>query len=203
MLKVGLTGGIACGKTTSLSEFERLGVFGIDADQIAHKMILPGGPAYGEIVDMFGNEILKDNRVIDRKRLAMIIFQDESKREKLNQIVHPHVLTEQERILCTLEKNIGTYQPKIAMVDAALMIEAGTYRRYDVILVVYCNQEPQLRRLMTRDSLGENEALIRINSQMSLAEKVRYADSVIDNSNGLNDTRRQIQNIFSDLKSRP
>ena len=154
-------------------------------------------------MDMFGNEILKDNRVIDRKRLAMIIFQDESKREKLNQIVHPHVLTEQERILCTLEKNIGTYQPKIAMVDAALMIEAGTYRRYDVILVVYCNQETQLQRLMTRDSLGENEALIRINSQMSLAEKVRYADSVIDNSNGLNDTRRQIQNIFLDLKSRP
>ena len=88
------------------------------------------------------------------------------------------------------------------MVDAALMIEAGTHRRYDVILVVYCNQETQLRRLMTRDSLGENEALMRINSQIPLVEKVRYADFVIDNSNGLNDTRRQIQNVFLDLKSR-
>ena len=202
MLRVGLTGGIACGKTNALAEFERLGVYGIDADQIGHEVIQPDGSAYGEVVEKFGHEILNENGTIDRSRLGKIIFSNESRRLDLNQIVHPHILVEVERVLRSLEDDLSTLRPTLAMVDAALMIETGAYKRYDVILVVYCHQEIQLRRLMTRDGLGESEALLRIGSQMPLLEKIRYADFVIDNSSRLSDTNRQIHHTFLELISR-
>ena len=202
MLRVGLTGGIACGKTNALIEFEKLGVYGIDADRISHELIFPGRPAYEEVVETFGNEILNDDGTIDRSRLGTIVFGDGSKRRKLNRIVHPLVLAEEERILSSLEDELSTLRPKIAMVGAALMIEAGFHRKYDVILVVYCHQEIQLRRLMARDGLGEAAALRRIGSQMPLLEKVGYADFVIDNSSRLSDTRRQIHHTFLELASR-
>ncbi len=202
MLRVGLTGGIACGKTNALIEFEKLGVYGIDADQIAHNVIFPDGPGYAEVVKTFGNEILNDDGTIDRSRLGTIVFGDGSKRRELNRIVHPLVFAEEERILRSLEDELSTLRPRIAMVGAALMIEAGSHQRYDVILVVYCRQEIQLRRLMTRDGLGEVEALRRIGSQMPVQEKVGYADFVIDNSSRLSDTRRQIHHTFLELASR-
>ncbi len=202
VLRVGLTGGIACGKTNALAEFERLGVYGIDADQIGHEVIQPDGSAYSDVVEKFGTEILNEDRTIDRSRLGSIVFSDESRRQDLNQIVHPCILAEQERILRSLEDELSTLRPQVAMVDAALMVETGSYRKYDVILVVYCHQEIQLRRLMTRDGLPESEALLRIRSQMPLLEKVRYADFVIDNSSRLSDTRRQIHHTFLELVSR-
>ena len=149
-----------------------------------------------------GTEILNEDRTIDRSRLGSIVFSDESRRQDLNQIVHPCILAEQERILRSLEDELSTLRPQVAMVDAALMVETGSYRKYDVILVVYCHQEIQLRRLMTRDGLPESEALLRIRSQMPLLEKVRYADFVIDNSSRLSDTRRQIHHTFLELVSR-
>ena len=202
MLRVGLTGGIACGKTNALAEFERLGVYGIDGDQIGHDVIQPDGSAYGEVVERFGNEILNEDGTIDRSRLGRIVFTNESRRLDLNQIVHPRILAEEERILSSLEDELSTLRPNVAMVDAALMVETGSYKRYDVILVVYCHQEIQLRRLMTRDGLSESEAWLRIGSQMPLLEKIRYADFVIDNSSRLSDTRRQIHHTFLELTSR-
>ena len=202
MLRVGLTGGIACGKTSALVEFGRLGVYGIDADHIGHEVIQLDGSAYSEVVERFGTEILNQDGSIDRSRLGRIVFADESRRQDLNLIVHPRMLAEEERILHSLEDELSTLRPKVAMVDAALMVEAGSYRRYDVILVVYCHQEIQLRRLMTRDGLSEPEALLRIRSQMPLLEKIRYADFIIDNSSRLSDTRRQIHHTFLELVSR-
>ncbi len=202
MLRVGLTGGIACGKTNALAEFERLGVYGIDADQIGHEVIQPDGSAYAEVVEEFGASILNQDGTIDRGRLGAIVFTDESRRQDLNRIVHPHVLAEEERILNSLEDELSTLRPRVAMVDAALMVEAGSYRRYDAILVVYCREEIQLRRLMARDGLSEPEAQLRIRSQMAPLEKIRYADFIIDNSSRLSDTRRQIHHTFLELISR-
>ena len=128
---------------------------GIDADHIGHEVIQPDGSAYSEVVERFGTEILNQDGTIDRSRLGRIVFADESRRQDLNQIVHPRILAEEERILHSLEDELSTLRPKVAMVDAALMVETGSYRRYDVILVVYCHQEIQLRRLMTRDGLSE------------------------------------------------
>ncbi len=201
-MRVGLTGGIACGKSNALIEFEKLGVYGVDADRIAHDVIHPGGPGYTEVVETFGNEILDDDGTIDRSRLGKIVFGDDSKRQELNRIVHPRVFAEEERILRSLEDELSTLRPRIAMVGAALMIEAGSHRKYDVLLVVYCRREIQLRRLMTRDGIGEADALRRIASQMPLLEKVRYADFVIDNSSRLSDTRRQIHHTFLELMAR-
>ena len=202
MLRVGLTGGIACGKTNTLVEFGRLGVYGIAADQIGHEVMQPDGSAYTEVVERFGTEILNDDGTIDRSRLGRIVFAHESRRQDLNQIVHPRILAEEDRILRSLEDELSTLRPRVAMVDAALMVEAGSYRRYDVILVVYCHQEIQLRRLMTRDGLSEPEALLRIRSQMPPLEKIRYADFIIDNSSRLSDTRRQIHHTFLELVAR-
>ncbi len=201
-MRVGLTGGIACGKTNALAEFERLGVYGIDADQIGHEVIQPDGSAYAEVVEEFGASILNQDGTIDRGRLGAIVFTDESRRQDLNRIVHPHVLAEEERILNSLEDELSTLRPRVAMVDAALMVEAGSYRRYDVILVVYCREEIQLRRLMARDGLSEPEAQLRMRSQMAPLEKIRYADFIIDNSSRLSDTRRQIHHTFLELISR-
>ncbi len=202
MLKVGLTGGIACGKTNVLKEFDRLGVFGVDADQVSRDIMKPGGSAYGPVVELFGQKILRTDNSIDRRKIGQVVFTNREKRLRLEAIVHPLIFEEQERILAALENELGSRLTRIAMVDAALMVETGSYQRYDLIVVVYCNPEIQLRRLMTRDHLSEEEAQSRLDSQMDPFEKVRYGDFVIDNSGRFSDTKLQIQNTFHELVSR-
>ena len=198
MLKVGLTGGIGCGKSHILREFHKLGVYTIDADEIAHEVILPDQPAYGEIVESFGPEILASDQTIDRKKLGEKIFSDGKAREKLNQIVHPLVLEEEALRIAEFEDREDLKSP-IIMVDAALMVEAGSYRKYDFVVVVYCHSQVQLQRLMARDKLSEEEALQRIESQMPLLEKIKYADYVIENSGRLSETNEQVRHIFKEL----
>lgn len=202
MLKVGLTGGIACGKTNVLKEFDRLGVFGVDADQVSRDIMQPGGSAYGPVVELFGQNILRADNSLDRGKIGEIVFANSEKRLRLEALVHPLILEEQERILVALEDKSGSRRTRITMVDAALMVETGSYQRYDLIVVVYCHPEIQLRRLMTRDHLPEEEAQSRLDSQMDLSEKVRYGDFVIDNSGRLSDTKLQVQKIFHELVSR-
>jgi len=202
MLKVGLTGGIACGKTNVLKEFDRLGVCGVDADQVSRDIMQPGGSAYGPVVELFGQKILSADNSIDRGKIGQIVFANPKKRLRLEAIVHPLILKEQERILAALEDELGSRLTRIAMVDAALMVETGSYQRYDLIVVVYCNPEIQLGRLMTRDHLSEEEAQSRLDSQMDPFEKVRYGDFVIDNSGRFSDTKLQIQDTFHELVSR-
>lgn len=137
MLKVGLTGGIGCGKSHILREFHKLGVYTIDADEIAHEVILPDQSAYKEILERFGPEILASDQTIDRKKLGERVFSDEKAREKLNQIVHPLVLEEEARRVAEFEEREDPKSP-ILMVDAALMVETGSYRKYDCVIVVYC-----------------------------------------------------------------
>jgi dephospho-CoA kinase len=199
MLKVGLTGGIACGKSYALKEFHKLGAYAIDADRIAHSVTEPGQPAYDEIVAAFGNEMLLEDGRLDRKKLGSLIFSNGAERKKLNSIVHPYILKEEQRLIAEAEKDPRLLRSPVVMVDAALMVEVGSYRNYDFVIVVYCHPSIQLSRLVTREGLSEEEAWHRISSQMPLLEKVRYADYVIENSGKLSHTHRQIKQVFAEL----
>ena len=198
MLKIGLTGGIACGKSFVLNEFRQLGVHCIDADEVAHQVILPGEPAYRDIVEHFGTGILGDDSAIDRAKLGAAVFGDEGERQRLNRIVHPRIHEELDRRLARLEAGEGS-EATLAMVDAALMVETGSFRKYDFVMVVSCRPEQQLERLLGREGLARPEAQARIDSQMPIAEKVRFADFVIDNSGGRDRTRDRVREVHRQI----
>ena len=198
MLKIGLTGGIACGKSFVLNEFRQLGVRCIDADEVAHQVILPGEPAYRDIVEHFGTGILGDDSAIDRRKLGAAVFGDERQRRRLNRIVHPRIHQELDRRLTRLAEEAGS-EPALAMVDAALMVETDSYRKYDYVVVVSCRPEQQLERLLGRGGLTRREAQARIDSQMPIAEKVRFADFVIDNSGDRARTRARAREVHGQL----
>ena len=146
MLKVGLTGGIACGKSYVLEELRKSGAYVLDADQIAHSAISPKGAAYPEVVKAFGSEILTSDKIIDRKKLGAIVFSDPEALDQLNQIVHPHVFAEEKRQILAIEADVGEAERGLLVVDAALMIEVGSYSNYDSVIVVYCRPAVQLHR---------------------------------------------------------
>jgi dephospho-CoA kinase len=197
MLEVGLTGSIAVGKSYVCEVLGELGAFVLDADQTAREVVAPGTPGWQLIIERFGSNILLPNNEIDRAKLGAIVFADETKRQLLNSIVHPLVIeTQNDWLRQRAEENAGG----IAVVDAALMIESGGYRRFDKIIVVWCDALIQLHRLMTRNNLSEAEALKRINAQMPQEEKKRYADYTIDTSEGFDATRRQTISVFQQLK---
>lgn len=201
MLTVGLTGGIACGKSQTLKEFNELGVYTVDADEIAHQVILPGQPAYDRILSTFGSDILAADQSIDRTKLGKLVFSDQESRENLNRIVHPFIFQEENRLISVFKAEKHPRSPVI-MVDAALMIETGSYRRYDSVVVVHCRPEIQLGRLISRDGFSKEEALRRIGSQMPLEEKIKHARYAIDNSGRLSELREQVHSIFADLVKR-
>ena len=202
MLKVGLTGGIACGKSYVLREFEKLGVYAVDADRIAHGVILRGQPAYLEILERFGSSIQAADGEIDRKKLGQIIFSDPSARLALNAIVHPYVWEQQDRLFKRLEGELDALQTQIVMVDAALMIETRSWQRYDTLVVVYCRRDIQVRRLMERDWIDKAEAEKRVDSQLPAIEKVKHADYVIETSGKRSDTLKQVRDTFAQLTAR-
>lgn len=197
MLKVGLTGSIAVGKSYVCSVFRELGAFVIDADQIARDVVARGTPGLRSIVEEFGEEVIARDGSLDRKKLAEIVFNDEEKRLRLNAIVHPLVINEQDRILSEIE---ATHRSAIVIVEAALMIESGGFRRFDRLIVVWCRPEIQIQRLMSRDGLTRDEAEKRIAAQMPQSEKMRYADFLIDTSEGFESTRKQCEDVYAELK---
>jgi dephospho-CoA kinase len=197
MLKVGLTGSIAVGKSNVLEIFRELGAFTLDADLTAREVVAPNTKGLKLLVESFGEEILQPGGELDRAKLGAIVFADESKRQILNSIVHPLVIEAQNLWLARCESE----NPRgIAVIDAALMIESGGYKRFNKLVVVFCDPAIQLKRLMSRNNLSETEALKRIGSQMPQEEKKRYADFLIDTSKGFEDTRRQTIEIFERLK---
>ena len=197
MLKVGLTGSIAVGKSFVVEVFRELGAFVIDADQTAREVVAPETKGWRLIVERFGSNILLPDNEIDRSKLGAIVFADAEKRQLLNSIVHPLVIETQDDWLLNIERE---NPDSIAMIDAALMIESGGYQRFDKIIVVWCEAETQLERLMARNNLNREAAIQRIESQMPQAEKKQYADFTIDTSNGFEDTRRQTVEIYDRLK---
>lgn len=202
MFKVGLTGGIACGKTHVRLEFERLGAATLDVDQLARQAVEPGKPAYRRIVEAFGKGILESDGAIDRSKLGEIVFADEEARQTLNRIVHPEVARMQDEWLRSLEQRPSADRPPFAVVDAALMIEVGRHSRFDTVVVVHCSPEEQLRRVMKRDGISAEQARRRIASQMPITEKMHYADHLIDSSGTYEETRKQVSQVFDEILSR-
>ena len=196
MLRVGLTGSIGVGKSFVASVFVELGCHVLDADQTAREVVMTGTPGLKALTEAFGEEILNAEGTLDRKKLGAVIFNDQSQRERLNRILHPFIIARQDEILNAWEAE----DPEgIGIVDAALMIESGGYRRFDKLIVVHCRPEVQLERLMLRDKLTREEALRRINSQMPQEEKQKFADYLIDTSDGFELTRSQSVEIYHKL----
>ena len=196
MLLVGLTGGIATGKSTVSRLFVECGSQLIDADVLARAVVAPGRPALQQIVEAFGKDMLRPDGTLDRDRLGKAVFRDTKKLARLNAIVHPYVAVEQER-RC---REIAAKTPHAVVIyDAALLIEANAHTRMDRLIIVTADEQTQLARLKDRAHLSAEEARTRIVAQMPLAEKVKLADYVIDGTWPLEKLRAEVRRIYEDL----
>ena len=196
MLRVGLTGSIGVGKSFVTGVLGELGCHVIDADQTAREKVEPGSPGLLAIAERFGREVIRADGTLDRERLGVLVFADEEQRRILNSILHPYIIARQDELLSEWEaKNPND----IAVVDAALMIESGGYKRFDKLIVVHCTSEEQLKRIMIRDKLSREETEKRIRAQLPQEEKKRYADYLIDTSDGFEATRIRTEAVYQEL----
>lgn len=197
MFIVGLTGGIASGKSLVARVFKDLGASVIDADRIVHELLEPDQDAWKEIIQYFGQDVQRADKTIDRRKLGSIVFNDREKRSWLNACLHPRVFS----VYTTQVAHIRMRAPDaLLFFDAALLIESGYHRNMDRLIVVYAEPEQQVERLMARDCFTREEALLRIASQMPLSEKRLLADHVIDNSGVREETEQQTRDLFGQLK---
>jgi dephospho-CoA kinase len=202
VLKVGLTGGIACGKSAVMAMFVARGAHTVNADAIAHQLMLPGKPVYAAVVASFGKEILNTDGAIDRQKLAAIVFASEHPRiEELNRLVHPAVVAQQDR----WSEEIREQDPDgIAIVEAALIFEAGVRDHFDRIIVVVCDPQQKAERLAQRLGIELNiarrEVERRSQAQWPDTEKAHLADYVIYNTGSIEDTEKQVERVFGELK---
>jgi dephospho-CoA kinase len=196
MLRVGLTGSIGVGKTFVSSVFEDLGCHVLDADVIAREVVAPGSPALKDVVREFGTEILQSDGSLNRTKLGAVVFESATKRQLLNSITHPYIIAQQDQ-------RLGQWAAEdpdgIGIVDAALMVESGGYKRFDKLIVVHCRPEVQVNRLMARNNLSRAEAEARINSQMDQEEKKKFADYLIDTSDGFDAARKRTEEVYGEL----
>lgn len=193
---LGLTGGIATGKSTVSKMFTEKNIMVIDTDKIARHVLQKGTPGYFEVIEAFSEDILLTDKEINRKLLGRLIFMNKAKRETLNNIVHPKVLD-----ICfqEIEKQKELHK-KLVVLDVPLLYESGFDQYCDIVLCVYTTKERQLKRLMDRDLIDEEYAKMKIHAQMSIEEKVVKADYVINNSNSILDTKRQFNDILKQLE---
>lgn len=196
MLRVGLTGSIAVGKSFVTSILSELGCHTLDADETAREVVLPGSAGLEAVAASFGREVINSDGTLNRQRMGAIVFADDAQRQKLNHILHPFIIARQDEIMREWER---VDRQGIGVIDAALMIESGGYRRFDKLIVVHCRPEVQLERLMLRNGLSREAAEARINSQMPQAEKQKFADYLIDTSDGFELTRKRTVEVHSDL----
>jgi dephospho-CoA kinase len=197
MLIVGLTGGVASGKTAVSQVLKEEGAYIIDADQIARELVQPHKPAWNELIRAFGKEILQEDGSIHRKKLAEKVFADPEQRKLLNQILHPRIKEEMDR----RTKEIGQKDPEaIVVIDAPLIVELGDHREMDKLIVVASTQTQQIERLKERDGIGPEEALRILSSQMPVEEKVNLADFVIRNEGSLEETKKRAKEVFKELR---
>jgi dephospho-CoA kinase len=197
MLLVGLTGGLATGKTTVARLFQDCGAVVLDADVLARQVVEPGKPAWRDIIRAFGLGVLRPDRTLDRKRLADLVFTDARKLRRLNRIVHPRVAREQAR----LTKEIARKDPHaIVVYDAPLLIEAGAHKRMDRLIVVTADRTTQLSRLRSRNLLSRSEALRRIRAQMPLTKKEKLADHVLDGTRSVSVLRSTVGRLYREFR---
>lgn len=194
---VGLTGSISTGKSTVSTMLSELGGVIIDADKIVRQVQRPGEPAWREIVESFGEEILLPNQELDRAKLGSLVFGNEQNRQRLNSIVHPHVRDERDRQTAAA---FAANAQAVVIWDIPLLIETGIYKEVDKVVVVYVDPDTQLQRLLARDELSPEQAKSRIAAQMSIDEKKQYADYLIDNRGSLEETRAQVLAVWTELQ---
>jgi len=198
MVYVGLTGGIASGKSTVSKILKEAGAFIVDADAIAHDLLKKKGPVYRLVLNRFGVNILGEEGEIDRKKLGEIVFHDAKKLIDLNQIIHPFVFEAAER-----ERGILVAQDPYAVIvfDAPLLIETKAHKKVDMVLLVYVDKETQIKRLCERDGISREAAQVRIGMQMSLDEKHAYANEVIDNRKPFQEVREDVLKMYQMLRA--
>ncbi len=195
-LRIGLTGGIACGKTFVGRTLEALGAHLIHADDLGHQALAKDGEAYLPVVREFGREILDGDGRIDRHRLAALVFGDSERLKVLNAIVHPAV----QRLQQAMENGILASDPDaIVVVEAAILIEIGTYKNYDRIILVTCDEQQQIERATSRDGVTLEDVKARLNRQLPVETKRKFADYIIDTSGTKEDTIRQTHDVFERL----
>jgi len=198
MLKVGLTGGLACGKSFVGAVLAGYGCCVIQADELGHEVLAPGGPAYEAVVREFGAEILAPGGLVDRPKLAARVFHSPGDLARLNALVHPHVLRREDQLVA----EFAARQPDgIAVVEAAILIETGSYRRFDRIILVTCLEEQQVERAMRREGALLEDIRARLSRQMPLDEKRKFADFVIDTSGEKPTTVEQTRAVYEALRS--
>ena len=197
MLKVGLTGGLACGKSFVGEVLRGYGCLLIQADELGHEVLEPGGEAYEPVVGEFGSEILDTAGRIDRQVLAARVFAAPERLAALNRLVHPPVYRKEEELIA--EFAVGNPHG-VAVVEAAILIETGSYRRYDRIVLVTCREDQQIERALRREGFSLSDVNARLSRQMPVAEKRKFADFVIDTSGEKEETVRQTCAVFEKLR---
>ncbi len=197
MLKVGLTGGLACGKSFVGQALAHLGAHLLQADQLGHEALLPGGAAYESVVQEFGPGVIDANGHIDRRALAAVVFGNPARLAVLNSFVHPSVKQQEEEWMA----RVAVEDPHgIAVVEAAILIETGSYKRFQKLIVVVCDEEQQVQRSMKRDNSTPEEVRARLSRQMPLSEKRKFADFVVDTSGTKEETLRQTRAVYETLR---
>jgi dephospho-CoA kinase len=197
MINVGLTGGIACGKSTVAQMLVRHGAYLIDLDRIAHEIEEPEKPAWKKIIEVFGFEIIKESKEIDRGKLAKIVFTDNKKLKALNDIVHPYVLEEWQKRLKDIRNKD---EHAIVLSDIPLLFEEKMEDLFDLTLLVLISPEEQINRLMARDCLSHDDAQLRLASQMPINEKIKLADIIIDNKGVVKETEKKVEEVWQKLR---
>jgi len=197
MIHVGLTGGLASGKSFVGRSLADLGCFLIQADELGHQVIEPGGEAYAGVVALSGAEILNAEGKIDRRRLAALVFSDPELLAKLNALVHPPVRARERALAAEFARK---HPDGIAVTEAAILVETGSYKDYDRLIVAVCRPEQQVARAMERDGVSRQEVLNRLSRQMPLEDKVKHADFVIDTSGSKGNTLQQVQTVYESLR---
>ncbi len=196
MLSVGLTGSIAVGKSYVADLLAGLGGHVLDADRTAREVVAPGTPGLQQVINAFGRDVLRADGALDRAQLGRIVFADATQRVRLNGLLHPLIMAVQD---AWLDARAAEDPRGIAVIDAALMIESGGYRRFNKLIVVHCQPATQLERLMLREGIERAEAERRIAAQMAQEEKMRHADYLIDTSDGFAATRTQTETVYEQL----
>jgi dephospho-CoA kinase len=196
-LLLGVTGGIASGKSTVARMLEEMGAPLIDFDVLSRIVVEPGKPAWKEIVTYFGEQILREDRTLNRKALSDIVFRDRGKRRKLESFTHPRI---HEEFFRRVKQMIKEDPAAIIQVVVPLLIEANLGSLFDKLLLVYIPEEMQIRRLMEREPISRETAIQVLKSQLPIDEKRKYADYIVDNSGSLEETRRQVEEVWTRLK---
>lgn len=198
MLHVGLTGGLASGKSVVGRELEQLGCCVIRMDDLGHQVLLQGGEAYASVVSAFGPSILNPDGSIDRRRLGQLVFSHPDELSKLNALVHPAI---HARAKAQAKGFAASHPDAIIVTEAAILIETGSFKDYDRLIVAVCTPEQQIERAIARGGLSRDEVLDRLSRQLPIAEKTAYADFVIDTSGTEDGTREQARAVYAQLRS--